>query len=82
MRVYDVSIRQECWHFVISERSEFLKMSKEQIKKETFVVNIIDTQNSSWQGTVSWTGEKSVKPFRSALELIKLIDSAMVKGEE
>ena len=49
---------------------------------ETFVVNIKCRQNHTWQGTVKWIeGQKEI-PFRSALELIKLMDSAMEMADE
>ena len=54
-------------------------MEKNINGKGTFVVNILDTQNASWQGTVMWANGKTSKPFRSALELMKLIDSALGK---
>ena len=43
----------------------------------TFVVRVLDTQNSTWQGTVTWTDSGKQEQFRSALELIRLIDSAL-----
>ena len=46
-------------------------------KRETFVVQILNTQNATWQGTVTWTDGPKTQPFRSALELIRLIDSAL-----
>ena len=45
--------------------------------RDTFVVQIVDSQNATWQGTVTWTEGKQTKPFRSALELLKLIDSCL-----
>lgn len=45
-----------------------------------FLVDIKCAQNGSWQGKVTWVSEKKTVPFRSALELLKLIDSA-VEGE-
>lgn len=49
---------------------------------ETFVINVKCRQNHTWQGTVKWIeGQKEV-PFRSALELIKLIDSAIEVVDE
>lgn len=44
---------------------------------QTFVVDIKCRQNHTWQGTVNWVEQKKTLPFRSALELIKLMDSAM-----
>lgn len=44
-------------------------------KKATFIVKIAFRQNSSWQGEVTWVDENKTEKFRSALELIRLIDS-------
>ena len=46
-------------------------------KKETFVVHVISQENATWQGQVTWLDEKETKNFRSLLELIKLMDSAV-----
>lgn len=45
--------------------------------RKSFVVQIMNTQNATWQGTVTWTDGKQQESFRSALELIRLLDSAM-----
>ena len=45
--------------------------------KQTFVVEVIDQQNASWQGSVNWINTGKKENFRSALELIRLIDSAL-----
>lgn len=47
----------------------------------TFVVKIVSQQNSTWQGSVTWTEEKKVQYFRSALELLKLISGALDEGD-
>ena len=52
-------------------------MSQTTGERETFVIRIMNTQNATWQGTVTWTDEKREVPFRSALELIRLMDSAL-----
>ena len=52
-------------------------MSKAPGSQEAFLVQILNTQNATWQGTVTWTDGKRIQSFRSALELIKLIDSAL-----
>jgi len=49
---------------------------KSQGKKATFVVQVQYRQNATWQGTVNWVEQNEEKPFRSALELIRLIDQA------
>jgi hypothetical protein len=45
--------------------------------KGTFIVKIVNKQNSTWQGSVTWVEEQRTQNFRSALELIKLIDGAI-----
>ena len=50
---------------------------KESSKGETFVINMKCRQNHTWQGTVKWVEGRKEIPFRSAIELIKLMDSAM-----
>ena len=47
----------------------------------TFVVKIVSQQNSTWQGSVTWTEEKKVQNFRRALELLKLISGALDEGD-
>lgn len=43
----------------------------------TFLVHVQYRQNATWQGQVTWVDQKQTQSFRSALELIKLIDSAL-----
>ena len=45
--------------------------------KGTFIIRVQQRQHSSWQGLVTWVDEDKTVPFRSALELIKLIDGAL-----
>ncbi|MHC1724023.1 MAG: hypothetical protein AB9836_12565 [Aminipila sp.] len=49
-------------------------------EKATFILQIKFRQNASWQGTVQWVEKKQELNFRSALELIKIIDSACEQG--
>ena len=46
--------------------------------KQTFVVEIIYQQHASWQGRVRWVNTGKKEYFRSALELIHLIDSTLI----
>lgn len=41
----------------------------------SFVVRVQHKQNSSWQGRITWVEKDRTANFRSALELLKLIDS-------
>ena len=43
----------------------------------TFAVRVLFRQNASWQGTVRWLEGDKEEQFRSALELILLMDSAL-----
>lgn len=49
--------------------------------KASFIVRVTSRQNATWQGSISWTDRGVTKHFRSALELIKLIDSALDEEE-
>lgn len=44
---------------------------------QSFLVRIVNTQNATWQGKITWVDKNQTQDFRSALELIKLIDSAL-----
>lgn len=64
-------------------REEMVKvMNDEELLKEhgdmgTFIIRVQHRQHSSWQGMVTWVEEDKTVSFRSALELIKLIDGAL-----
>ena len=46
-------------------------------KIATFTVRVIFRQNASWQGSVSWLEGGSEQRFRSVLELLLMMDSAL-----
>lgn len=46
-------------------------------KLATFHVKIIFRQNASWQGVITWAEDRREESFRSALELVFLMDSAL-----
>lgn len=48
----------------------------------TFVIRLLFRQHTSWQGTVTWLEGGGEQTFRSVLELIFLIDSALGGCEE
>ncbi|MBQ6833741.1 MAG: hypothetical protein IJO55_04915 [Lachnospiraceae bacterium] len=43
----------------------------------TFVVHVKYRQHSTWQGEVVWAEKNEKRTFRSALELLKLIDNSL-----
>ena len=45
--------------------------------KATFELKIIFRQHSSWQGTLYWREQQLEQSFRSVLELVILMDSAL-----
>ena len=55
----------------------FDKVTEHRGKDATFLIRVKYRQNSSWQGEVTWVDGQKREYFRSALELIRLIDSAL-----
>lgn len=49
---------------------------------QNFVVTVKNTKHHTWQGTVSWVEGKKQVNFRSALELVRLMDSVVGTTEE
>ena len=50
--------------------------------KATFELKVLFRQHSSWQGILVWKERKTEQSFRSVLELICLLDSALRDLEE
>ena len=46
-------------------------------KVATFATKILFRQNASWQGSISWIEGQREEPFRSVLEMLLLMDSAI-----
>jgi len=57
------------------EMSEIL-----QNQKTTFIVNIQYRQNATWQGTITWVEQNITQHFRSAFEMLKLMEQANNQG--
>lgn len=57
-------------------------MSNRQKKTETFIIKVMDQQNATWQGSVTWVDEQREQYFRSTMELLKLIDGALEKRND
>lgn len=47
-----------------------------------FVVHVQFRQNATWQGTIEWVEENKTQRFRSALEMLKLMEEALGSGKE
>ena len=50
--------------------------------KGTFVVNVQFRQNATWQGNILWMEENRKQNFRSVLEMIRLMDEALLESDE
>ncbi len=46
----------------------------------TFTVRVMFRQNASWQGSILWQEGKQEESFRSVLEMIFLLDSALTQS--
>lgn len=51
-------------------------------EKATFTIQVQFRQNATWQGSIAWMEGKKMQQFRSAIEMMKLIDSAMAESDE
>ncbi len=58
------------------------KMEKGKNTSQSFVIEVKSQENHSWQGTVTWVQGKKTEHFRSALELMRLMDSTLNRKEE
>ena len=45
--------------------------------KGTFEISVKFTHNSTWQGQIHWIEKNQKQNFRSALEMLKLMDEAL-----
>lgn len=50
-------------------------------KDQTFVLKVLGRQHGTWQGSILWVEEKREQHFRSALEMLKLIDEALAQSD-
>ena len=56
--------------------------SRQNLKGLSFMVRIYGNQNSTWQGSLHIADNQEAIPFRSALELIRLMDEAVELNAE
>lgn len=60
---------------------EYPQLQPEQEVIATFKVKVLFRRGASWQGTFSWAEKQEEVSFRSVLELVKLMDSALPQPE-
>ncbi|MBE6036610.1 MAG: hypothetical protein E7223_03160 [Clostridiales bacterium] len=70
--------------FAMPPREERNKSSPEpqRGKESTFHVKVLFRQHTSWQGSVQWLETGQEQSFRSVLELILLMDSALRREDD
>ncbi|MDU7339293.1 MAG: hypothetical protein E7L17_14415 [Clostridium sp.] len=51
-------------------------------EKATFVVDVLYRRASTWQGNLHWLEGEKESPFRSEIELLSLMNSALEKQKE
>lgn len=56
-------------------------MEKHEGKRATFALRVLFRQNASWQGSVTWLEGGQEESFRSVLELLMLMNSALTEEE-
>ena len=72
------------FYYYVGKQQRSANAVKSEDKKNTgtFVLNILNRQNSTWQGKITWIEKQRSENFRSALELLKLIDNALDENTE
>lgn len=63
--------------FLQSERETVPVVNSRKGQRATFELKVIFRQHSSWQGVILWKEQKREHSFRSVLELVFLMDSAL-----
>ena len=61
-------------HYKLFEGEDVMSRSQ---TNDTFIVQIAYQQNDTWQGTLKWMNQGKEAHFRSTLELIHMIDTAI-----
>ncbi len=67
-----------------AEERPLLEKTQEELRQgkvATFSLRILFRQNASWQGSVYWHEGRQEERFRSVLELLLLMDSALSSKE-
>lgn len=68
---YTKTIVRKVENFMESDIETALKQDR-----ATFLVHIKFRQNATWQGSITWVEQEKTQNFRSALEMLKLMEEA------
>jgi len=64
---------------IVRKVENFMESDIETALKQdqaTFLVHIKFRQNATWQGSITWVEQEKTQNFRSALEMLKLMEEA------
>ena len=61
---------------------EAMSQTPQHNKPNTFVVQVMYQQNGEWQGSIKWIEGRKTQNFRSANELLGLIDNALTCAQD
>jgi len=53
------------------------KRYRKSCKDNTFVIRLLDYQHNTWQGEITFMGVNQTQCFRSAFEMLSLINSTV-----
>ena len=63
-------------------RMNIQRIQDKRGQQGTFIVQVQYRQNATWQGQVLWAEKNKKEYFRSALELIRMIDNAVSEEKD
>jgi len=67
---------------IMNDNTNYKKNLEPGLSKCTFEVTVKFRQNATWQGQILWAEKNLKQNFRSALEMIKLMDEALTESSE
>ena len=73
-KVCEKSIENVYWLGICDDKG--VKIMKEKTSN-TFIVKVLNQQNDSWQGSVTWADTNETQYFRSALELLHMMNDVV-----
>lgn len=74
--------KQEKKRSAQQKSGECMKNNGPPCRKTKFIVHVHYRQNATWQGTIQWVDENKTQNFRSALEMLKLMDEALSQTDD
>ena len=66
----------------MDEETLYFNRQGQRNAAQIFEITVRFMQNHTWQGEIKWLQGNQSQHFRSALEMIMLMDEALTNGEE